>query len=112
MVAQISQMHGCMALPRICLQCDVKNVADSLKFLDAESFSSNNVSNSPESFADVPRSLVSSLEENKVIQGKRKKGKRKRIHKEDLLLLTKIGRNNTKPLKAPAIPEMSSFELL
>eukprot|EP00435_Cladocopium_sp_Y103_P029742 s1417_g7.t1 len=51
-------------LPRICLQCDVKNVADSLK------------------------SLVSSLEENKVIRGKRRQGKRRRVvHKEDLLLL-------------------------
>lgn len=51
------------AVDQICLQCDVKNVADSLK------------------------SLVSSLEENKVIRGKRRQGRRRRVHKEDLLLL-------------------------
>lgn len=51
------------AIDQICLQCDVKNVADSLK------------------------SLVSSLEENKVIRGKRRQGRRRRVHKEDLLLL-------------------------
>lgn len=51
------------AIDQICLQCDVKSVADSLK------------------------SLVSSLEETKIIRSKRRPGKKRRVHKEDLLLL-------------------------
>ena len=87
------------------MQCDVKNVADSLKLPDKQFpknyglhclFSSSAqpcVISIPCCFAVTclyTRSLVSSLEENKVIRGKRQKGKRRRVHKEDLLLLDNL----------------------
>lgn len=70
------------AIDQICLQCDVKSVADSL------------------------RTLTSALEETKLINNhssnKRKTGKKKKIHKEDLLLLGVS--NRTKPMSRQTSP--------
>ena len=94
------------------MQCDVKNVADSLKLPDKQcpqelwEFPNNYglhclfSSSARPCVISIPccftvtclytRSLVSSLEENKVIRGKRRQGRRRRVHKEDLLLLDNL----------------------
>ena len=71
------------AIDQICLQCEVKSVADSLRI------------------------LTSALEETKLINNnssnKRKTGKKKKIHKEDLLLLGVT--NRSKPMSRQTSPQ-------